>query len=302
MTITRVAYDGDGTTKQFDIPFPYLRKEHLQVKVGTQTLIPADFQWVNAHRIEIDPAPSSGQLVTLARKTPSTPLHILQNGQPTPAKNFMELVQQSLYKAEEDKFNEISQDIIAHAVSARNEAEAAKNQAEAAKDEAEAARDAALALESYSKAQADDKFLTKTGNAVSASRLATPRLITIGDVSHLFNGNHAISFSMQDLGFTSDKADDGSWGWMKRPDGIIEQWGKMDAGYQIIQSGTIATFPLAFPLKCAQIFLEGGSKVNTAYSVNPQETTKTQFKIYINYGAPGNNYSLSSLYWRAIGW
>jgi len=165
----------------------------------------------------------------------------------------------------------------------------------------------------YSKAQADEKFLTQenaqflplSGNAVSATtatKLATPRTITILNQAREFDGTENISWDVAELGFVSNKAADGSWGWMRRPDGIIEQWGKVDAGiYSTIQSGTIVTFPLAFPLKCAQIFLEGGNRANTAYSVNPQETTKTQFTVNIQYTA-GTGYQLNILYWRAIGW
>jgi len=85
-------------SKQFDIPFPYLRREHIYVFVDNN---PAPYSWINNSRIALENAPPANIIIKLERHTPQTPLHLLQNNRPTAANQFMELTLQAMYYAEE---------------------------------------------------------------------------------------------------------------------------------------------------------------------------------------------------------
>jgi len=191
MNLPHTVYDGNGITKQFDIPFPYLRKSHIKVKVGGQL---ASFTFINDSRIEIDPAPQAGEPVTIRRQTPSIPLHIIQDGQPIPAKKHNEMLLQCMYRSEEKEVDAIVQEIqglVSQVETFTETALEAKEQAQAANAQAQAAAatatqianfDPTLKLDKaggtisgnltvdgemhasniYTKMQADDKFLTQS--------------------------------------------------------------------------------------------------------------------------------------------
>ncbi len=69
----------DPSNRQFEVDFPYISKDHISILVdGTETTF---FTWVNNGRIQLDTAPSAGQVVTLTRESsPATRLVDYQTG------------------------------------------------------------------------------------------------------------------------------------------------------------------------------------------------------------------------------
>lgn len=73
------ANSADPQNRQFEVDFPYIDKAHVTISVnGTETTF---FSWVNNARIQLDDAPSEGDVITLLRETsPSTRLVDYQTG------------------------------------------------------------------------------------------------------------------------------------------------------------------------------------------------------------------------------
>lgn len=79
MSLSYVTYPGNGSTKDFDVPFPYLSRAHVRVGYGwdyfedtltTELFTPGGFTWISDTRIRLtDPAPD-GQELTILRATP----------------------------------------------------------------------------------------------------------------------------------------------------------------------------------------------------------------------------------------
>ena len=77
--LSYITYPGNGSTKGFDVPFPYLSRAHVRVGYGwdyfddtlaTELFTPGGFTWVSDTRIQLtDPAPA-GQELTILRATP----------------------------------------------------------------------------------------------------------------------------------------------------------------------------------------------------------------------------------------
>lgn len=74
-----VSYPGDGSTRGFNVPFPYLSRAHIRVGFGwdyfddsltTELLEPADYTWISSTRIQLTTAPASGAELTILRQTP----------------------------------------------------------------------------------------------------------------------------------------------------------------------------------------------------------------------------------------
>jgi hypothetical protein len=74
-----ITYPGDGTTRAFDVPFPYLRRAHVRVgfdwdlfddSLTPQLTDPAGYVWLTDVRIQLTTAPAIGQNLTILRDTP----------------------------------------------------------------------------------------------------------------------------------------------------------------------------------------------------------------------------------------
>lgn len=76
---TMALYSGDGSNKQFDVPFPYLKTDHVYVDVAGDIQA---FSFVNDSRIQLVDAPAAGiQNVRVYRNTPrDAMLHTIQQG------------------------------------------------------------------------------------------------------------------------------------------------------------------------------------------------------------------------------
>lgn len=103
-----VSYFGDGSTTIFEVPFPFLRPDHIVVESGGAEV---PYIWEDGNRVRIRPAPSSGVMVRILRRTPTTPLYTIPDNQPVPAHWFNQLTQQALYVAEENQKEDLDEDL-----------------------------------------------------------------------------------------------------------------------------------------------------------------------------------------------
>ncbi|HEY8400391.1 MAG TPA: phage tail fiber protein, partial [Cytophagaceae bacterium] len=68
MTYSYITYIGDGDTRLFGIPFPYLKKEHVKVYINNVPY--TDFIWSTDSTLEFASAPADGAIVRIQRETP----------------------------------------------------------------------------------------------------------------------------------------------------------------------------------------------------------------------------------------
>lgn len=99
MALSYVTYTGDGVTKNFAVPFPYLEKSHVYPTVGDT--MPA-FTWVNAQTVSFAVAPSAGIGIKIFRSTPKVlPVVTFYNDQAVDVERFNDAIRQALYVAQE---------------------------------------------------------------------------------------------------------------------------------------------------------------------------------------------------------
>jgi hypothetical protein len=67
MAYAFTAYVGNGVTTQYPVPFPYIRREHINAQVAGAN---ATFTWVNDSTIQLTVAPADGAEVQIRRITP----------------------------------------------------------------------------------------------------------------------------------------------------------------------------------------------------------------------------------------
>ena len=67
MAYSYVTYTGNGSTTQFAVTFPYIRKEHVYVTVDA---VNTAYTWVNDSLIQLASAPANGKEVIVKRVTP----------------------------------------------------------------------------------------------------------------------------------------------------------------------------------------------------------------------------------------
>ena len=67
MAYSYVTYTGNGSTTQFAVTFPYIRKEHVYVTVDA---VNTAYTWVNDSLIQLASAPANGKEVIVRRVTP----------------------------------------------------------------------------------------------------------------------------------------------------------------------------------------------------------------------------------------
>jgi len=67
MALSYVQYEGNGTQETFAIPFPYLDKSHVEVRVALDV---HPYTWDDPQTIRISPAPAPGAVVEARRITP----------------------------------------------------------------------------------------------------------------------------------------------------------------------------------------------------------------------------------------
>jgi len=67
MAYSYVTYTGNGALTQFNVPFSYIRREHVTVLVNN---VSQNFTWVNNGTVQLATAPANGASVKVARTTP----------------------------------------------------------------------------------------------------------------------------------------------------------------------------------------------------------------------------------------
>jgi hypothetical protein len=68
MALSYAAYTGDGTTKNFAVPFSYISSSHVTLYVNGVSVA---FVWLNAGLVQAAVAPTAGSTVQVRRKTPN---------------------------------------------------------------------------------------------------------------------------------------------------------------------------------------------------------------------------------------
>ena len=80
MTSTIIIYEGDGTRTDFTVPFDYLKKSFVTVRLGTVTTLTggdygdtgSDYYFLDKTTIRLKVAPASGESLTIRRHTSAT--------------------------------------------------------------------------------------------------------------------------------------------------------------------------------------------------------------------------------------
>lgn len=103
MANTKVTYTGDGTTTNFNVPFPYIQKSDVFVYVNQVLQIhPLQIVWLNASTIQFFHAPKVDDAVEIKRFTPmDTPLVNFQNSAVLTAADLNLSQQQNFYVMQE---------------------------------------------------------------------------------------------------------------------------------------------------------------------------------------------------------
>ncbi|MBY4728631.1 MULTISPECIES: phage tail fiber protein [Burkholderia] len=98
--LSRAIYSGDGTTKVFAVPFPYIDKSHVTVRVNKIEVL---FTWINSSSVLIPEPPVAGlDNVEVRRTTPSDPhMVVFQDASTLTAPDLNLESTQLLYLAQE---------------------------------------------------------------------------------------------------------------------------------------------------------------------------------------------------------
>ena len=99
-------YTGNGSTTQFAVGFPYIRREHLVVSVN---YVSTAFTWVNNTTVQVSPAPANAARVEVRRVTPvSAPLVDFTDGSTLVAAdlNTVNLQQTYVNQEQDDQFQD----------------------------------------------------------------------------------------------------------------------------------------------------------------------------------------------------
>lgn len=99
-----VRYNGDGSTSEYSVPFPYIDQDHVLIYVdGAQV----GFEWLTAGTIKMDSTPANGSEVYIQRDTPREPLVDFEGGAIITEVDLDLLVKQNSYVAEETRDNSV---------------------------------------------------------------------------------------------------------------------------------------------------------------------------------------------------
>jgi hypothetical protein len=68
MPYSYATYTGNGSTTQYNVPFPYIREEHVKVYVN---YVDTAYTWANSTTVQLASAPANGLRVEVRRVTPA---------------------------------------------------------------------------------------------------------------------------------------------------------------------------------------------------------------------------------------
>lgn len=103
MSLSYVQYVADGSTDEFDVPFPFASRTHVKVAInGAPPVLP--IRWTGESRIKIADKIAAGALVDIRRETPiSTKLVDFQNGSVLTEEELDKAIDQVLFLQQELK-------------------------------------------------------------------------------------------------------------------------------------------------------------------------------------------------------
>jgi hypothetical protein len=106
-------YPGNGSTKTFSVPFPYLLKAHVKLYTGfnildgsfeSQLTAGTDFTWPSDTQVKTTTAPANGVTLTILRDTPDSALLVpWQDGSNLIADDLQTAALQNLYVVQEQQ-------------------------------------------------------------------------------------------------------------------------------------------------------------------------------------------------------
>ena len=81
MPLTYINYTGDGTTRDYLVPFPYLDREYIHVYVNNEKVDQASLEWLSDASLRLPEAPIEGAMISIKRETDRTePVTDFRNG------------------------------------------------------------------------------------------------------------------------------------------------------------------------------------------------------------------------------
>lgn len=99
---TRVSYVAGLDQRDFDVTFPYLQADHVEVSVSGTPLPWAAYDWIGTNRIRLKVDPGAGNVVSLRRRTPlDQALVTFRNGSVLSEAELNTAVRQTLYVQQE---------------------------------------------------------------------------------------------------------------------------------------------------------------------------------------------------------
>ena len=67
MALSYVQYEGNGSQETYAVPFPYINKSHIEVRVALDVTA---YTWDDPNTVRISPAPAAGAVIEIRRITP----------------------------------------------------------------------------------------------------------------------------------------------------------------------------------------------------------------------------------------
>ena len=103
MALSRTTLIGNGSTKAFTVPFPYISPTHVTVKLDDDLVpTPGWWTWLSASTIQFNNAPPLNQVILIERRTPiETALVAFQGGAVLTEADLNLAVKQLLYRQQE---------------------------------------------------------------------------------------------------------------------------------------------------------------------------------------------------------
>lgn len=95
-------YTGDGSTRIFQVTFPFLRKEHVKVFINGVEIYSSQLEWLTEGAIQLASAPEAGASVLLRRDTPKEAAEVdFKDGSTLRERDLDRQVLQTLYISQE---------------------------------------------------------------------------------------------------------------------------------------------------------------------------------------------------------
>lgn len=189
MAYSYVHHTGDGSTRIFSVPFPFLSRSYIRVSVNQNPVDMASVEWLSDASLRLPEAPAAGDVITITRTTdrlhPVTDFH---NGSTLTEEDLDNQTTQLLHIAQEvydvpegmkETADRITEVLAATLETAHADTEAQVDRATAEADRAKGEADRAYNEADRAKAEAD-RAQTAAENAEAIAGTATE--ITLGGV------------------------------------------------------------------------------------------------------------------------